>query len=312
MSHRLALLFPGQGAQTVGMGEALTQQFAVAAEVFSEADEALQFKLSALCFAGPEDDLRLTANAQPAILATSIAALRVLEHETDLRPVCVAGHSLGEYTALVAAGALSFADALRIVRERGRLMQEAVPAGVGSMAALMGLSPQAVAEVCQEAAQGQLVSPANINGGAQVVVAGHAEAVRRAVEVAKTRGAKRALELAVSAPFHCDLMAPAADGLRQVLAPLAVQPLSLALIPNVTAQPHQDPDQVKPLLFQQVTAPVRWEESMRQLRPLGCQAAVEIGPGRVLSGLLKRIDSDIPCASFGEPGHLGAVQGLLA
>lgn len=311
MSQRLALLFPGQGSQTVGMGEALTQQFAVAAEVFSEADEALHFKLSALCFAGPEDALRLTANAQPAILAASVAALRVLEHETDLRPVCVAGHSLGEYTALVAAGALSFADALRTVRERGRLMQEAVPAGAGSMAALMGLSPQAVVGICQEAAQGQIVSPANINGGAQVVVAGHTEAVRRAVEVAKARGAKRAVELAVSAPFHCGLMAPAADGLRRVLEPLVVEPLSVDLIPNVTAQPHRDPGQVKPLLFQQVTAPVHWGGSMQQLGALGCRAAVEIGPGRVLSGLLKRIDSGIPCVSFGEPPHLQTVQRLL-
>ncbi len=311
MSQTLALLFPGQGSQTVGMGEALTQQFAVAAEVFSEADEALHFKLSALCFAGPEDALRLTANAQPAILATSVAALRVLEHETELRPVCAAGHSLGEYTALVAAGALSFADALRTVRERGRLMQEAVPAGVGIMAALMGLSPQAVVGVCQEAAQGQLVSPANINGGAQVVVAGHTEAVRRAIEVAKARGAKRAVELAVSAPFHCGLMAPAADGLRQVLETLVVELLSVDLIPNVTAQPHRDPGRVKPLLFQQVTAPVRWEESMQQLGSLGCRAAVEIGPGRVLSGLLKRIDPGIPCVSFGEPHHLQTVQRLL-
>ncbi len=311
MSQRLALLFPGQGSQMVGMGEALIQQFAVAAEVFSEADETLQFKLSALCFRGPEADLRLTANAQPAILATSIAALRVLEHETDLRPVCVAGHSLGEYTALVAAGALSFADALRTVRQRGRLMQEAVPAGVGSMAALMGLSPQDVVEVCQEAAQDQLVSLANINGGAQVVVAGHTEAVRRAIEVAKARGARRAVELAVSAPFHCGLMAPAADGLRQVLETLVVRPLSVDLIPNATAQPHRDSSLVKPLLFQQVTAPVRWEESIQQLGVLGCQAAVEIGPGRVLSGLLKRINPNLPCGSFGEPNHLQTLQGLL-
>ena len=199
MSRKLALLFPGQGSQTAGMGQALTQQFTVAADVFAEADEALKFKLSALCFEGPEDELRLTANAQPAILATSVAALRVLEQETPLQPVCVAGHSLGEYTALVAAGALPFADAVRIVRERGHLMQEAVPTGVGGMAALMGLSAKDVAEVCAEAAQGEVVSPANLNGGGQIVVAGHASAVNRAIDVAKARGAKRAVALAVSA-----------------------------------------------------------------------------------------------------------------
>ena len=236
MSRKLALLFPGQGSQTVGMGQALTQQFTVAADVFAEADDALQFKLSALCFEGPEDTLRLTANAQPAILATSVAALRVLEQETAFQPVCVSGHSLGEYTALVAAGALSFADTVRIVRERGRLMQEAVPAGIGGMAALMGLSAEDVAEVCAEAAQDEVVSPANLNGGGQIVVAGHVNAVNRAIDVAKARGAKRALALAVSAPFHCALMSPVAEGLKQVLEPIAVQPLSVDLIPNVTAQ----------------------------------------------------------------------------
>lgn len=312
MSRKLALLFPGQGSQIVGMGQALTQQFTVAANIFAEADDALQFKLSALCFEGPEDTLRLTTNAQPAILAASVAALRVLEQETALQPVCVAGHSLGEYTALVAAGALSFADAVRIVRERGRLMQEAVPAGIGGMAALMGLSAEDVAEVCAEAAQGEVVSPANLNGGGQIVVAGHVAAVNRAIDLAKARGAKRALALAVSAPFHCALMSAAAEGLKQVLEPLTVQPLSVDLIPNVTAQASQDHSQVKSLLFQQMTAPVRWEESMQQLAALGCQAALEIGPGRVLSGLLKRIDASLSCASFGEPKNLNDIQGHVA
>ena len=193
MNRTLALLFPGQGSQAVGMGKALAQQYAIAARVFAEADEALGFALSTLCFAGPEEALRLTANAQPAILATSIAALRVLEQETAVRPAYVAGHSLGEYTALVAAGALTLVDAVRLVRERGRLMQEAVPVGVGTMAALFGLSAEEVAQVCAEAAQGEVVSPANLNGGGQVVVAGHTGAVRRAVSVAKARGAKRAV-----------------------------------------------------------------------------------------------------------------------
>lgn len=311
MSRKLALLFPGQGSQTIGMGQALTQQFAAAADVFAEADDVLKSKLSTLCFEGPEDELRLTTNAQPAILATSVAALRVLERETALQTQCVAGHSLGEYTALVAAGALPFADAVRIVRERGRLMQEAVPAGVGGMAALMGLSAEDVAKVCVEAAQGQVVSPANLNGGGQIVVAGHANAVNRAINVAKARGAKRAVALAVSAPFHCALMSPAAEGLKQVLEPLVIQPLSVDLIANVTAQPSRDQSQVKSLLFRQVTNPVRWEESMQRLRALGCEAALEIGPGRVLGALLKRIDSSLPCTSFGDPKNIDEVLGQV-
>ena len=312
MSRKLALLFPGQGSQAVGMGHALTQQFSVAKEIFAEADAALDFSLSHLCFEGSDDELRLTTNAQPAILTASVAALRVLEQEIGLQPVCVAGHSLGEYSALVAAGALSFVDAVRTVRERGRLMQEAVPTGLGSMAAVFGLSPQDVELVCSEAGQGQVVAPANLNGGDQIVVAGHVAAVRRAIDLAKARGAKRAVELAVSAPFHCALMASAAEGLRQVLAPLTVHPLTMNLISNVTAQPHQDHTQVKPLLLRQVTAPVRWEESMHQLGPLGCEAALEVGPGRVLGGLLKRIDSSLPCLSFGDPQNLDRLREAIA
>ena len=312
MNRTLALLFPGQGSQAVGMGNALAQQYAVAAQVFAEADEALGFALSTLCFAGPEEALRLTANAQPAILATSIAALRVLEQETAVRPAYVAGHSLGEYTALVAAGALTLVDAVRLVRERGRLMQEAVPVGVGTMAALFGLSAEEVAQVCAEAAQGEVVSPANLNGGGQVVVAGHTGAVRRAVSVAKARGAKRAVELPVSAPFHCALMAPVAEGLARVLASVPVSLLNVGVIANVTAEVNQDPRQVKDLLIQQVTAPVRWEESMQRLRALGCEMAIEVGPGRVLAGLLKRIVPELPCVSLQDPTTLAEVQEVLA
>ncbi len=312
MNRTLALLFPGQGSQAVGMGNALAQQYAVAAQVFAEADEALGFALSTLCFAGPEEALRLTANAQPAILATSIAALRVLEQETAVRPAYVAGHSLGEYTALVAAGALTLVDAVRVVRERGRLMQEAVPVGVGTMAALFGLSAEEVAQVCAEAAQGEVVSPANLNGGGQVVVAGHTGAVRRAVSVAKARGAKRAVELPVSAPFHCALMAPVAEGLARVLASVPVSLLNVGVITNVTAEVNQDPRQVKDLLIQQVTAPVRWEESMQRLRALGCEMAIEVGPGRVLAGLLKRIVPELPCVSLQDPTTLAEVQEVLA
>lgn len=312
MSRSLALLFPGQGSQAAGMGKALAQQFPMAAQVFAEADEAVGFKLSALCFDGPDDELRLTVNAQPAIVATSIAALRVLEHETGARPTLVAGHSLGEYSALVAAGALTLSDAVRIVRARGRLMQEAVPVGVGSMAALFGLTAEEVSQVCAEAAQGQVVSPANLNGGGQVVIAGHTDAVRRAITIAKGRGAKRAVELSVSAPFHCALMAPVAEGLARVLDPVSVSPLAVGVLANVTAAMNHDSSQVKDLLVQQVTAPVRWEESMMKLRELGCGAALEVGSGKVLAGLLKRIVADFPCVSFGEPTGLAEVKETIA
>lgn len=312
MSQALALLFPGQGSQAAGMGKALAQQFPAAAQVFAEADEAVGFKLSALCFEGPDNELKLTANAQPAILATSLAALRVLEHEAGVRPALVAGHSLGEYSALVAAGALTLSDAVRIVRERGRLMQEAVPVGVGSMAALFGLATEEVEQVCAEAAQGRVVSPANLNGGGQVVIAGHSDAVRRAITVAKGRGAKRAVELAVSAPFHCALMAPVAEGLARVLDSVSVSPLTIGVLANVTAEVNQDSSRVKDLLVQQVTAPVRWEESMLKLRALGCGTALEVGPGKVLAGLLKRIVADLPCVSFGDPTGLTEVKGVIA
>jgi [acyl-carrier-protein] S-malonyltransferase len=312
MSRIIALLFPGQGAQAAGMGKALAQQFPVAAQVFAEADAALGFGLSQLCFEGPDDDLKLTTNAQPAIVVTSIAALRVLEQETGVRPAYVAGHSLGEYSALVAAGVFTLSDAVRVVRERGRLMQEAVPVGVGAMAALFNLSPEDVASVCAEAAQGEVVSPANLNGGGQIVIAGHASAVRRAVAGAKARGAKRAVELAVSAPFHCVLMKPAADGLAKVLESVTVRSPKAQVITNVTADANVDPQRVKDLLVQQVTAPVRWEESMRKLHGLGCTATVEVGPGKVLAGLLKRIVPDLPCVSISDPASLAEAQGVLA
>jgi [acyl-carrier-protein] S-malonyltransferase len=294
------------------MGKALAQQFPVAAQIFAEADDALNFKLASLCFAGSDDELKLTTNAQPAILTTSIAALRVLEQEIGVQPAYVAGHSLGEYSALVAAGALTLQDAVRVVRERGRLMQEAVPTGVGTMAALFGLSADEVAQVCAEAAQGQVVSPANLNGGGQVVVAGHTEAVRRAITVAKAHGAKRAVELAVSAPFHCALMAPVAEGLAHVLSSVPVSALNVGVIANVTADVNRDHVRVKDLLIQQVTAPVRWEESMQRLHALGCDATIEVGPGKVLAGLLKRIVPELPCVSVGEPTGVHEARGVLA
>lgn len=311
MNRVVALLFPGQGSQAAGMGKALVQQFPIAARTFAEADDALGLSLSTLCFEGPDDDLKLTTNAQPAIVATSIAVFRVLQQEFGTQPLVVAGHSLGEYSALVAAGALTFPDVLRVVHERGRLMQEAVPVGVGAMAAIFNLSADEVLQVCTEAAQGEVISPANLNGGGQIVVAGHASAVRRAVAIAKARGAKRAVELAVSAPFHCALMAPAAEGLARVLTSVLVSPFTVHVLANVTAERHPDPANVKDLLVQQVTAPVRWEESMMKLKSLGCEAAIEVGPGKVLGGLLKRIVPDLPCVSVSDPATLADVAGVL-
>ena len=312
MSRPLAFLFPGQGSQTVGMGRALVERFPVAAEVFAEADAALGFSLSTLCFEGPEEDLTLTHNTQPAIVTTSVAAWRALAQEVDLQPVCVAGHSLGEYSALVAAGALDFADAVRIVRERGRLMQAAVPPGMGAMAALFGLSEQVVAEVCTEAAQGEVVSPANLNGGDQVVIAGHAGAVQRAVAGAKEAWGKAGGRTCGECTFSLCPHGPGCGwaGTR-VLEPSTVRPLSVGVIANATAEVNRDSEQVKDLLVRQVTAPVRWEESMQRVRDLGCEGAVELGAGRVLSGLFKRIDRKFPCVSVSDPDSVAASPELL-
>jgi len=288
----IAYLFPGQGSQYAGMGSDLAGNFPIARLVFEEANDALGFDLAALCFNGPEDALRLTANTQPAILTTSVAAMRILEAETDLTPAFAAGHSLGEYSALVCAGALSFADAVRTVRQRGTFMQEAVPVGTGSMAAVLGLDLETLDTVCREAAQGQVVSPANYNSDGQVVIAGHAEAVARAIELAKGHGAKRAMPLPVSAPFHCRLMVPAGEHLAQVLAGIKVNEMTIPVISNVEATPNQDVDRVRELLVQQVSAPVRWQETIACMVNLGVDHFVEIGPGKVLAGLVKRMTKD--------------------
>ncbi len=285
----VAFVFPGQGSQYVGMGKDLCDQFATAREVFAEAEAALGFALGRLCFAGPEADLKLTENTQPAILTASVAALRVLEAQTSLRPAWVAGHSLGEYSALVAAGALSFTDAVKVVRERGRLMQQAVPAGAGAMAVILGLDVDSVRQLCADAGQGEVVAPANYNGGGQIVIAGAKGAVTRAMSLARERGAKRALDLPVSAPFHCPLMQPAADGLKRVLSEVAIRPLAVGVVTNVEAKLNLDASRVKPLLIDQAVRPVRWEESVMTLSEQGCNRALEIGPGKVLRGLIKRI-----------------------
>lgn len=285
----IAFLFPGQGSQHAGMGKALADNFTVARQLFEEANDALGFDLASLCYNGPEEDLKLTANTQPAILTTSVAALRVLEAETGLVPAYAAGHSLGEYSALVCAGALAFADAVRTVRQRGTFMQEAVPVGTGSMAAILGLDLEALNAVCLEAAQGQVVSPANYNSDGQVVIAGHTEAVTRAIDLAKEKGAKRALPLPVSAPFHCSLMTPAGERLAEALAAITVNEMSLPVVTNVEATPNQDSSRVCDLLVQQVSAPVRWQETVACMVNLGVERYVEIGPGKVLSGLAKRM-----------------------
>ena len=292
-----AFIFPGQGAQFPGMGKDLAENFSVAKRVFEEANEALDFDLSGLCFNGPEDDLKLTRNTQPAILTMSIAALRVVESETGLRPSLAAGHSLGEYSALVCSGAIDFAAAVKTVRLRGTFMQEAVPVGVGAMAAILSVEADALAEICAEAAQGEVVAPANYNSPGQIVIAGHTSAVNRAIEIAKGKGFRKAMLLPVSAPFHCSLMQPAADRLKAVLAGVACQKMLLPVVSNVEAVANDDCGRVQELLLSQVCAPVLWEQSVNAMIQSGVTRFIEIGPGKVLSGLVKRICKDVQLAN---------------
>jgi len=304
---KTAFLFPGQGSQYAGMGKELAAGFAVARQTFEEADDALGFKLSELCFNGPEDELKLTFNTQPAILTASIAALRVLKEETDLIPDYLAGHSLGEYSALVCAGALSLADAVRTVRARGTFMQEAVPVGVGAMAAMLSIEADELAAICAEAAQGEVVAPANFNSPGQIVIAGHSSAVNRAIEIARGKGFRKSMLLPVSAPFHCSLMQPAADRLASVLDTVEVQQLSVPVITNVEAVANQDAGRVRALLVAQVCAPVRWQQSMQEMIRLEVSRCVEIGPGKVLSGLMKRISKEVSTVSVEDAATLQAV-----
>ncbi len=301
-----ALLFPGQGSQRVGMGAELARQFEPARRVYEEADEALGFAISKMCWEGPEADLMLTANTQPAILTTSVAVLRTLQAEHGLAFDVCAGHSLGEWSALVAASALEFTDAVRLVRLRGEAMQEAVPAGKGAMAAIMGLGFADLEAVCAEAAQGEVVSPANLNGAGQIVIAGQAAAVERAIGLAKQKGAKRAVPLQVSAPFHCALMKPAADRLEQALLDVAARDLKVPVVSNVEATPYRERIRVKELLVRQVTSPVRWEASVERLAADGVDEALELGSGSVLAGLVKRIAPGIKVTTIGEPHEVKA------
>ena len=284
----IACIFPGQGSQWVGMGKALAGAHAACREAFAEADAALDEALSHLCFEGPEDRLQLTEHTQPAILASSIAAWRLLAVR-GLHPTFVAGHSLGEYSAHVAAGTLAFGDALRIVRRRGRYMQEAVPVGAGAMAAILGLDAERVTQACTEAAAGDVVSPANLNAPGQVVIAGSREAVARACERAKALGAKRAIPLKVSAPFHCALMRPAEERLAPELRALTASDPAVPVVANVDAEPKRDAASAVEALVAQVSRPVRWEDVVRRLASEGVRTYVEVGPGTVLSGLVKKI-----------------------
>jgi [acyl-carrier-protein] S-malonyltransferase len=302
---KLAFLFPGQGSQYPGMGKDLAANFAESRTVFEEADAALGFSISQLCFEGSEDALKLTENTQPAILTVSVAAYRALAAR-GIQPDFAAGHSLGEYSALVAAGALEFSEAVKLVRKRGRYMQEAVPAGEGAMAAILGLSPADVAEVCKKAAGREVVSPANLNSPEQTVIAGHAAAVKRSVEIASQSGAKRAVILAVSAPFHCTLLTPAQERLEPDLRAVKFRALHFPVITNVDAEAITSGDEARESLVRQVTMPVRWLESVREMIEQGVSIFVEVGPGKVLSGLLRQIDRSVRCFNVENAASLQA------
>jgi [acyl-carrier-protein] S-malonyltransferase len=310
-SSSIAFLFPGQGSQSVAMGKDLYDRYPVARATFDEADQALGIKLSQLCFDGPEDQLKLTENTQPAILTVSVAACRVLD-EKGIKPTFVAGHSLGEYSAHVAAGTISFADAVRAVRNRGKYMQEAVPVGTGAMAAILGMGLDAVGEICADAAQGQVCEPANINSPEQIVISGDAAAVERGVKIAQERGAKRAVLLPVSAPFHCSLMRPAQDRLTADLQNLKFSPPRVPVISNVYAQPIQEAEAAREALVRQVTGSVRWSESIQWLSQHGVQTFVEVGPGKVLSGLMRQIDRSKKCLNAEDEASLQKTTEFLA
>jgi len=311
MAGPAVCLFPGQGSQRVGMGRDLVESFPVARRTFEEADERLDVPLSRLCFDGPEAVLQLTENAQPAILTVSVCVYRVLLETTRLSPAAVCGHSLGEWSALVAADALDFGDAVRAVRERGRLMQEAVPAGEGAMAAVLGLEADAVASLCAEVAGSEVLAPANLNGGGQIVVAGHTRAVERLADRATAKRA-RVQRLPVSAPFHCALMAPAAAGLERFLSPVSFRTPAVPVVTIVEARVVTSAAELPSLLVRQLTTPVRWEETVRALVRFGARLALEVGPGRVLCGLTRRIEPTLVGVPVGDLDGIARARELLA
>ncbi len=287
---RWAFVFPGQGAQKVGMGKSLVENSAIAREVFQEASDALSLDMEKMCFEGPEETLRLTENTQPAILTVSIAAYRAFSEEMEISPSCLAGHSLGEYAALVAAGVFTFRDAVYAVKQRGKFMQEAVPVGEGAMAAVLGLSNDQVVEICEQAAEGEVVNPANFNSPGQVVISGHKGAVERAGALAKEAGAKKVIPLSVSAPFHSTLMYPAGERLKEILEAVEIGKMSVPVIANIMGDPYESEKEVISALVKQVSSPVYWDRTMETMRDLGVERVIEMGPGKVLSGLFKRFD----------------------
>jgi [acyl-carrier-protein] S-malonyltransferase len=303
----IAFIFPGQGSQYVGMGKELFENFSVAKKIFEEAEDALHFSISALCFKGPEEALKLTENTQPAVLTMSIAALKVLQAEKGTAPHFTAGHSLGEYSALVASGALSFSEAVKIVHLRGKFMQEAVPVGEGAMAAVLGMEREQVEKLCEEISSGEILTPANFNSPGQIVIAGHSKAVERAIERVKQEG-KKAVLLPVSAPFHSPLMKPAGDRLEKALEEISVADLKIPVVTNVEAEINTAKERVKGLLVAQVSSPVRWEESMRKMIEKGIEQVLEIGPGKVLSGLMKRIDGRIESKNLEDLRTLKSIE----
>ena len=309
---RVGLLFPGQGSQYVGMGKEFFDRFPAARQVFEEANEALGFNLASLCFRGPEEDLKLTANTQPAILTVSVAALRVMQAERELLPAAAAGHSLGEYGALVAAGGLRFAEALRLVHLRGKFMQEAVPVGVGAMAAIMGMSGSEVEALCQEAAQGEVLAPANYNSPGQVAIAGHRTAVNRVVAMVSQQAGKKAVLLPVSAPFHCALLKSAAERMKEELDKAEVGDLHIPVLSNASADFYPGKDKIRELLVRQIDHPVRWEECMGKLIQKGVNLVLEVGPGKVLTGLMRRISKDLKTANVEDGPSWEKAQALLA